>query len=468
MQIMMVGLNYRTAPVEVRERFSFAEQDLPVALRDLVGASFVKEGMIVNTCNRTEIYTITDHPHGCGSFIRGFLEKWFDVSRAEFNAHLYTKQEQVAIEHLFRVTCGLDSMILGETQILGQVRDSFLLAQKENVTGIFFNKLFKLAVTLAKRAHAETKISQNAISVSYAAVELAKQELGNLHDRQALVIGAGKMGELTAKHLYDHGLKNMKVVNRTRSKAAQLANQLGAVGLSMDELEEALLEADIVISSTGSNRSVLTKAQMVRVLDKRKPTANPLLLIDIAVPRDFDPAIADLDNVRMYDIDNLDGVIQHNLEQRNKEAEKVEGLIAEEIVHFRKWYQSLGVGPVIHALQEKTADIHEETMQSLLNKLPDLSQREIKVIRKLSKSIANQLLQDPIMRIKEMAAEKDGEGVLELFTQLFGLEDQIKPSAFRERDESNKLIPMPRKEKENSIHQHERTSGEVKPTVASR
>jgi len=423
MHIVVVGLNYRTAPVEVRERFTFEPNELPEALSQLVQTKSVMEGVIVATCNRTEIYVVVDRLHMCGHFIRSFMEQWFDIPREEFTRHLYIYEDEQAISHLFRVTCGLDSMVIGETQILGQVRSAFLLSQQERATGTWFNMLFKQAVTLGKRAHSETSIGESAVSVSYAAVELGKRIFGMFDDKKVMILGAGKMSELTVKHLYANGAEEVIVANRTLARAEELASKFKGTPCTMDQALRRLHEVDILISSTGAKDYVLDRAQVGESMKKRQ--SRPLFIIDIAVPRDIDPAIADLDNVFLYDIDDLEGIVESNLEMRKAEAAKIEVMIQHEMDEFHQWLKTLGVRPVIRALQEKSSAIHEETLQSLFNKLPELDERQRKVIHRLTKSIVNQMMHDPINRIKEMTAGKNGNEALEYFTQIFALEDEL-------------------------------------------
>ncbi|MCA1295829.1 glutamyl-tRNA reductase [Paenibacillus sp. alder61] len=424
MHIVVVGLNYRTAPVEVRERFAFADKDMPQALQELKRTKSVLEGVIIATCNRTEIYVVVDRLHMCGYFIRSFMEKWFGIPREEFTKHLYMYEDEQAIRHLFRVACGLDSMVLGETQILGQVRSAFLLSQREKGTGKWFNMLFKQAVTLSKRAHSETSIGESAVSVSYAAVELGKRIFGSFTGKRVLILGAGKMSELTAKHLSGAGAEEVIVANRTFGRAQELAAKFNGTPCSMQEAMNRLTEVDILISSTGAEGYVITQSQVAKSMQQRPE--RPLFMIDIAVPRDIDPSIGELDHVFLYDIDDLEGIVESNLEMRRGEAVKIEEMIEAEIEAFGNWLQTLGVKPVIRALQEKSSAIHETTLESMFNKLPELDERQRKVIRRLTKSIVNQMMHDPINRIKELAGEEKGAEALDWFTQIFALEEHIK------------------------------------------
>jgi glutamyl-tRNA reductase len=434
MHIVAAGLNYRTAPVEIREKFAIAEQDLPRALAGLKATKSVLECVIVATCNRTELYAVVDRVPVCKHYIPVFLEQWFGIPREEFAGHLYMHEDNEAVRHLFRVTAGLDSMVIGETQILGQVRDAFLLAQQQNATGTYFNNLFKQAVTQAKRAHSETSIGNNPVSVSYAAVELGKRIFGSYAGKKVAILGAGKMSELTVKHLYANGADKVFVINRTYEKAVELAAKFNGIPSGMDQLLDRLVQADIVISSTGSKDYVLTKEQLAPVLHKRK--SRPLFMMDIAVPRDLDPQIGELGNVFLYDIDDLEAIVDNHLAERRKEAVKIEAMIETELLAFVQWTKTLGVSPVIRALQTKANAIHEETMDSLMKKLPDLDEREQKVIQKLTKSIVNQMLRDPILRIKEMAAEKHGDEALDMFTKIFALEEQLAEQEAEEADQA--------------------------------
>lgn len=431
MHILAIGLNFRTAPVEIREKFTFTSHQLPDALAELCETKSVLECVIVATCNRTEIYTVVDRMHHNGHFVRGFMEKWFGLPREQFDSYLYMYEDRQAIEHLFRVTSGLDSMIIGETQILGQVRDAFLLAQQRKTTGTLFNMLFKQAVTLAKRAHSETSIGDNPVSVSYAAVELGKRIFGSFAQKTVLIIGAGKMSELTAKHLHASGADRILVVNRTYEKAVELAGKFRGQAFAIEQLTRCLAEADVVISSTGAEGLVLTKEDVQKAQPQRK--SRPLFMVDIAVPRDLDPAIGSLSNVYLYDIDDLEHIVEDNLAERKQEAVRIEAMIAQEIAAFEQWLKTLGVTPVIKALQTKSNDIYEETLSSMLKKLPDLDEREIKVIRKLTKSIVNQMMRDPILRIKELSAGRHGDEALELFAHLFALEPYLEEERRREK-----------------------------------
>ncbi|ENH97931.1 glutamyl-tRNA reductase [Gracilibacillus halophilus YIM-C55.5] len=424
MHIVAAGINYRTAPVEVREMLAFSEDSVIDAMQELNQRKSILENVIISTCNRTEVYAVVDQLHTGRYFIKQFLADWFNIDKEAFTAHLIFYENEAAVEHLFRLSCGLDSMIMGETQILGQVKQTFLTAQEEKITGTIFNELFKQAITLGKRSHRETDIGENAVSVSYAAVELSKKIFSELHDKHIVIIGAGKMGELAAKNLYGLGVGEVTVINRTVEKARELAKQFYGKAQSTDHLADTLIQADIVISSTGASDYIVTKDWYDNLHEKRK--GKPLFFVDIAVPRDLDPALENLENVFLYDIDDLQHVVDSNMEARKKAAETVELWIEEEIVAFQSWIQTLGVVPVITALREQALSIQQETMNSIERKMPNLTERERKVLNKHTKSIVNQMLKQPILQAKEFAGQKDADEALELFMKIFNIEDRVQ------------------------------------------
>ncbi|KON70285.1 glutamyl-tRNA reductase [Peribacillus butanolivorans] len=424
MHILAVGINYKTAPVEIREKLSFNEAELAEAMKALKNKKSILENVIISTCNRTEIFAVGDQLHTTRYYIKEFLSEWFNIDKEEFSKYLFIYEGDGAVEHLFSVTCGLNSMILGETQILGQVRSSYMLGQKEDTLGTVFNHLFKQSLTLAKKAHSETEINTNAVSVSYAAVELAKKIFGGLNGKNVLILGAGKMGELAIQNLHSNGADSITVINRTYQKAVDLAERFNGKAKQLQELQCALVEADILITSTGSKNLLVTKEMMTFVNKLRK--GRPIFMVDIAVPRDLDPKLAELENVFLYDIDDLEGIVQANIEERKKAAEKIELMIESEIVDFNQWINLLGVVPVISSLREKSLSIQKETMESIERKLPHLSERDKKVLNKHTKSIINQMLKDPILYAKELADEPNAKEQLNNFVKIFHLEELME------------------------------------------
>lgn len=445
---IVVGVNHRTAPVELREKLAFVEAELPEAMRALQKQKSILENTIISTCNRTEIYAVVDQLHTGRYYIKEFLANWFGISMDAFEKYLVINENDKAIEHLMKVSAGMDSMVLGETQILGQVRDSFLEAQEMGTTGTVFNQLFKQAVTFSKRAHSETEIGANAVSISYAAVELAKQVFGSLNHKHVAILGAGEMGELALRNLQGSGAEKVTVINRTLSTAKEMAEKFGGVAKPMTEMQCTLLEADILISSTAATEHVIDFQLMKYVERLRK--GNPLFLIDIAVPRDLDPRIGELSNVFLYDIDDLQGIVDANLAEREREAEKIGFMIEGQIIEFNEWLTTLGVVPVITALREKALQIQGTTMESIMNKMPDLTEREKKVLNKHTKSIINQLIKEPIQQVKEYAMDPNSAEKLELFQQIFGLEEEVVKE--KEKALLAKLAKERLKDRTNSNH----------------
>lgn len=351
MHIIVTGFNHKTAPVELRERMTFSADGIRPALHRLRNTKSILECVLLSTCNRTELYVVADQMHTGSYYSKVFLEGEFGVTKEEFEPHLYIKKNEEAVRHLFSVVCGLDSMVLGETQILGQVKSAFLIAQEEGVTGTLFNRLFKQAVTLGKRVQNETEIGQNAVSVSYAAVELGKKMFSTFTGKTVLLLGAGETGKLTAKHLFEAGADRVLVLNRTEEKAVEVARRFNGEARPLSRLVESLREADIVVSSTGASQAVIGLDAVKKAVKKRPA---PLFLIDIAVPRDIDPKVNELDNVYLFDIDDLKEIVETNLGLRRREAEKAREMAEEEVILFQDWLNTLGVVPLISALREKS------------------------------------------------------------------------------------------------------------------
>lgn len=422
--IIQVGFNYKLTPLEIREKFTFQEEEIANAMKKLSQCKSILENVIISTCNRTELYVVTDQLHTGRYYVKQFLADWFDISMEEFTPYLQILDNDNAIEHLFRVSSGLNSMVLGETQILGQVRDAFILAQRHKITGTIFNELFKQAITFAKRSHRETAIGENAVSISYAAVELAKQLFSDITNKNVTIFGAGEMGELAVQNLVGSGVNEITVINRSFENAEYLASKFNAKAAPIESLNEVLFETDILISSTSAINPVLSKKDIEPIQKKRND--RPLFLVDIAVPRDLDANISELENVFLYDIDDLQHIVDKNLAKRKEAAKQIELGLEYEIIEFKTWVQNLGVVPVLSALREKSLTIQADTFASINRKIPNLTKREQKVISKHTKSIINQMIKEPIIQAKEMAGKEDSEEMLSLFIDIFGIDDEVK------------------------------------------
>jgi glutamyl-tRNA reductase len=420
MHFIAISINHRTADVALREKVAFKDNAIHVANVDLFETKSILENVIVSTCNRTEVYAIVDQIHTGRYYMQRFLARSFGFDVEEIKDMTEVHIGDDAVNHLMRVASGLDSIVLGETQILGQVRDAFFIAQQEATTGTIFNHLFKQAITFAKKSHNETDIADNAVSVSYAAVELAKKVFGKLANKKAVVVGAGEMSELSLLNLLGSNVNDITVVNRTVKNAETLASKHAVNYANIEQLPDLLTQADIVISSTSSEDYMITNEMMSEIDNHRK--LDSLVMIDIAVPRDIDPAVSQLTDVFSYDVDDLKGLVDANLKERQLAADSIAQNIPHEIANHNEWVNMLGVVPVIRALREKAMTIQSDTMDSIDRKLPNLSEHERKIVSKHTKSIINQMLKDPIKQAKELSNDKKSNEKLELFQNIFDIE----------------------------------------------
>ncbi|WP_027356315.1 glutamyl-tRNA reductase [Desulfofundulus thermocisternus] len=420
MLIIAVGVNHRTAPVEIRERLSFSEHSLGMSLSRLNTYPAIEGCIILSTCNRTEIYAATRKLDEGLNAIWDFLSQKSGVDISEIKNYTYAHTLYDTIRHLFRVAAGLDSMILGETQILGQVRHAYQLACQYGATNRVLNTLFQQAITVGKRVRTETGIDQNAVSISYAAVELAKQQFKDLSGRSVLVIGAGKMSELTARHLVANGVTGVIVSNRSYPRAVELAAQFNGRAVKFDHLYQHIEEADIIISCTAASHYVVHLSEMKEAVARRG--GRELMIIDIAVPRDVEPAVGDLPGVTLYDIDDLQQVVDHNLEERKKAAVTAEGIIEEELDKFMQWLSMQFVIPTIAALKQRGEEIKQKELRRALNRLGNISEHDRKVVSSLANSIVNQLLHVPVAQLKAYALTPEGHLYMKVLQNLFKLE----------------------------------------------
>lgn len=430
--IIKVGVDYRFTPLEVREKLTFSKTEVQHAMIMLNKEKHVLENMIISTCNRTEIFVVVNDVDAGQRDVILFLMKWFQLDEWEFVDDLQISSDDLAIQHAFRLAVGLESMVLGETQILGQFRDAFLSAQHLNTTGKLFNELFKRVVTFAKRAHNETGIGERAMSVSYIAVELIRNMLGDLREKHAVILGAGDMGELSLRHLKSHNVSHMTVINRSFDKAKRLADNYDVSAGALEELSQSLIGADILMSSTGASGVVLTKEQMSLVQEARNH--RPLYLIDIAVPRDIEESVGELHNIYLYDMDSLQHVADENMEKRQEAAKVIASQLDDELTSFKAWVNMLDVVPLIKVLRDKSLDIQERTLESIYRKIPDLDERETKVLKKHTKSIIHQLLELPLEQIKLMGMNKQSDEAKDMFATIFGIEETI------DKDESQRKL----------------------------
>lgn len=419
MEVAVVGLNFRSAPVAVRERVALEGDKLGTFYRTAQDAPDLTGAVALSTCNRTEIYW-----SGPADMDR-VLDLWgaaAGVGTDRFGDYLYWHRNQAAVRHLFRVATGLDSMVLGETQILGQVKTAYQAAQRAGVAG-GLHRVFLAALRVGKRAHAETGISHNALSIGYAAVELARKIFGDeLVRRRALVVGTGENGTLVARHLRAAGVARMCVMNRTYERAEALARSLGAEAIPFERLADAVAASDVVVTSTGAPSAIVTR-DMVQAAVKSRRGA-PLVLLDLAVPRDVEPGVEQIaPSVFRYDVDDLEAVVQHNRARREREVQAVERIIEEEVATLTQEMDVSAVAPLIRSLREKAERLRQQELEYTFRRLPHLSERDRAVVDQAMRHLLNQLLNDPMVSIRGWAGRPEGAVYLAALRDLFRLKD---------------------------------------------
>lgn len=418
MHLLLVGVSHRTAPVELRERLDFQARGLDAALTALNERGAGREAVIVSTCNRAELYTVCENVAEGRSAIADFLCEYHGVERASVLPHLYDVADMEAARHLFRVAAGLDSLVMGEPQILGQVKDAHTAATSARTAGPLLNRLFHSSFAVGKRVRTETGLGSGAVSVSYAAVSLSKKIFGDLRGRSVLVIGAGEMGKLTALHMKSQGVHQVTIVSRTIAHAARTAEAIGGGSAApWDELDTLLGTADIVITATGAPSVILTKAYLESVMRPRRN--RPLFIIDIAMPRDVEPAAGDIEQVFLYNIDDLQATVRENLARRASEVSRAEAIVAEEVEKFGQWLRARGAVPTIVALRQRFDAIRRSELDRLASSLPPDTRGRVDDITRL---IVEKLLLTPTEQLKS-AADPDTIGTYaEALTRLFALD----------------------------------------------
>jgi glutamyl-tRNA reductase len=431
MNIITVGLNHRTASVELRERLAVPESRLPEAVARLKEWPGVTEAFILSTCNRVELYAVVKETAQGFCALREYLVKITPaVSHDDLVPYLYYFDGNDAIRHMFRVASSLDSMVVGEPQILGQVKDAFDIALTQKTTGVVLNKLLKKAISVGKRVRSETGIAANAVSVSYAAVELAKKIFQSLTGKTVLLIGAGEMAKLAARHLVQAGMQNVMITTRNYEVAVDVAKRFHGLPVPFDDRSREMCHADIVICSTGASSYLVDAEDVRKALWARRN--RPMFLIDISVPRNIDPEVGSVDNAYLYNIDDLQGHVDKNLEQRRQEAMKAEDLVAAEVALIAKWIKSLEVLPTILALRRKASDIQKAELSRILMKMGPLTQRQRDLMEELGTAITNKLLHGALVALKTEADSANGPLFAEIAHRLFDLEREIEASAHRE------------------------------------
>jgi len=436
MELLVIGLNHNTASIAIRECLAFPEDILEDALSKIHTLSSVKENIIVSTCNRVEVYIATRETEKAIYDLKNFLSQFHGISLKEFEKSLYAHVGEEAVRHIFRVVSSLDSMVLGEPQILGQIKNAYDISQQTKTSGLILHRLLHRAFHVAKRVRTETKIAISAVSISSVAVELAERIFGTLKKKTVLLIGAGEMSELAARHLVSAGIEKILVTNRTYERALALAQGFRGEAIPFEEMGQGLKKIDIVISATNSPQYLIGHDQITKTMKDRRQ--KPIFFIDIADPRDIEPRVGDIENVYLYNIDDLQKVARENIKDREKEAQKAETIVQGEVVKFVNWYQSLEVTPTIVALRKKFEEIRKKELEKTLSLHPDLSEKEKQSLEALTSAIINKILHTPITLLKQTNEEAMTDLYLDALRALFGLPEKSLETLLKFEEEKEK------------------------------
>ncbi len=421
MHLVLIGVSHRTAPVDVRERLDFSSRDVGAAVDALAARSSAAESVVLSTCNRSEIYVASPAPVRVRGEILEFLTDYHGLPLETFAPHLFSLTDQQAARHLFRVAAGLESLVVGEPQILGQVKEAFQAAAQRRCAGPILRKLFDASFAVGKRVRSETALGEGAVSISFAAVALARKIFGRLTGRRVLVVGAGEISTLTAQHLRAQGVGEMTITSRTVVHAEALAAAVGGRAIAWDELSGALAHADIVLTATGSQRPIITRAQVEAATGRRR--RDPLFIIDVAVPRDVEASVGEIEQVFLYNVDDLQSVVQENLSRRGAEIERAERIVDEELARFEAWQRSRGAIPTVVALRERFDAIRRTELQRLDGKLAGLPPDARAVVDQVTRLIVEKLLLEPTEQLKALPDEETQVAYTEAVNRLFRLRD---------------------------------------------
>jgi glutamyl-tRNA reductase len=420
-ELLALGISHKTAPVALRERLAFTETEGTEFAQAACATEEVREAVVISTCNRSEVYLVVGDAVQAEADVLGLLARRADIRPTELAEAIYSPRNCDAARHLYRVTAGLESMIVGEAEIQGQVRRAHEAAMRAGCTGPLTNRMFAAALTTGKRVRSETAIGSSRVSVPSVAVDLALSVLGDLKDRHAVILGAGETSELTARALAAQGAGTIFVANRHADRALSLAQRVGGSVVGLDDLPEQLLLADIILSSTSSPHPIVGREELELVLGERK--GRPLLFIDIAVPRDIDPACGELEGVTLYDIDDLQAVVARNLSSRAEEAPRALEIVEEEIHRFARWLGQLDTLPTISALREHGSSVVEQVLAENSGRWESASARDIARVEAIARAVASRLLHEPTIRLRGLGGDR-GHASLELVRELFGLREE--------------------------------------------
>jgi glutamyl-tRNA reductase len=424
-EILLLGASHKTAPLELREKLALPAGRASRVLAELTAHDAVHEAAALSTCNRTELYLVTDDPAGGESAALAMLSRQAGLRPTELLGAIYSLRADEAVEHLFSVTSGLDSMIVGETEIQGQVKRAYELALVEGVTGPVSNRLFRDALAAGKRVRSETGIARSNVSVATVAVQLATDFLGDLDGKHVLVIGAGENAELTVRTLHERGVETLFVANRRYERALGLAQRFGGRAVTFDELPRELERADIVVSSTGAPHQIVGRDELEQVAALRMD--RPLVLIDLAVPRDIDPAVRDCPEIALYDMDDLQRAVARNMSGREAEAREAAALVREEVERFEDWLESLDVVPTISALRRRGEEVVANVLQENEPRWESLSEADRERVELLARAVVSRLLHEPTLRLRGSAGEQASYRYVHALRELFGLDAALAP-----------------------------------------
>jgi glutamyl-tRNA reductase len=418
--VVVIGLNHRTVPLDLLERMTIDESRLGKALHDVASREHVSEAVVLSTCNRTEIYVVAEKFHGAYADVRDFLSEMAFLPPEDFSDHLYVSYDEEAAAHLFAVTSGLDSAVIGEAEILGQVRNAWTRAQEEGTVGTSLNLMFRHALEVGKRARTETGISRHIASVSTAAVAMAAQRLGSLEGRSILVLGAGDMGEGMVRSLVGAGVADVRIANRTWDRAVELADRLGGRAVGLADVEVALGQVDLLLTSTGASSLMLEHSDLARVMGQR--TGRPLLVVDVAVPRDVDPSAGTLDGITLLDMDDLRDFAEAGMVERRREVAAVRRMVDEEVARFTAVATAQEVAPLVSALHDRGEAVRTAELERFRSRLAELDDRQLEAVEALTHGIVAKLLHHPTVGLKDAAGTARGERLAEALRDLFKLE----------------------------------------------
>ena len=436
-ELLALGISHKTAPVALRERLAFTEQEASEFARAATASAEVREAVVISTCNRTEVYLVVGDPVQAEGDMLGLLARRAGIRPTELAQEIYSPRNCDAARQLYRVTAGLESMIVGEAEIQGQVRRAHEAAMRAHTTGAFSNRLFAAALTTGKRVRTETEIGSSRVSVPSVAVDLALSVLGTLQERHVVILGAGETSELTARALVDQGAGTIFVANRHADRALSLAQRFGGSVVGLDGLPEQLLHADIVLSSTSSPHPIVGREELELVMAERE--GRPLLLIDIAVPRDIDAGCGELEGVTLYDIDDLQAVVARNLDTRASEIPRAQEIVEEEIQRFARWLGQLNVLPTVSALRKHGTALVEQVLAENAGRWESASPRDLARVEAVARAVMSRLLHEPTIRLRSLSEER-GHASLELVRELFGLRDEEALGEATGKDEEQNLI----------------------------